>query len=73
MIFAAPENCRATVKTRLTMPPGFRTPICARAANPPIEAEIIQLRGLSMDALYMIISFIVVMALLNIATSGRID
>lgn len=53
------------------MTPAVR--ICLPCANPPIEAQILHIQGKTMDAVYMIAAFIVVMLVLNIASTGRID
>jgi hypothetical protein len=47
--------------------------ICVLPGNPPISGGFIRFQGNPMSALYMIIGFIVVMAVLNIASTGRID
>ncbi len=47
--------------------------ICLAQANPPIEAQILHIQGKTMDAVYMIIAFVAVMLILNVASTGRID
>jgi len=58
------------VRTGLTRP---RRDLPRRRQSAYKRCEINQFQGTSMDALYMIIAFVVVIAILNVVSTGRVD